>query len=351
MNNTNAIDKEVISVRHYPFALSNPYQLLMFKGSEAHGIQATGIGNGLRGLMAEARAGDAAVLHLHWIHGSATFENPWGAFIRVSVFHAAILLALARGKRIVWTVHNLVNHERKRDWLDRWNAKLLAREAHAILVHGERAISLVADQLGVSKEKIHTVYHGNYAGVVRPQPPLAATNGVRFLFFGMIRPYKGIEDLLAAFHRTTGPHKLHIAGNPKFDELQQTIEDYAAQNPERVTTELEFVPDGRLQELLGWCDVVVLPYRDIFTSGSLLMAMTAGRPVVAPRAGLIPEYIDDRAAFLYDPDDPQGLERALAQAAQSGHLQAMAHQAAERAEDFDWTSIGAKLAEIYNGRM
>lgn len=323
----------------------------MFKGLLLHGVHAVGIDSGLSGLMTEARCGEAEVLHLHWIHGAATFDKPWGTLIRLSVFHAAIVLALLRGKRIVWTVHNLVNHERKRCWLDRWNAKLVAREAHAILVHGESATLLVADRLGVNKNKIHTVHHGNYMGVVRPQPLRAPIKGVRFLFFGMIRPYKGVKDLLAAFYRTAGPHKLHIAGTPKFNELQQAIEARAAQDAERVTTELEFVPDERLQELLVWCDVVVLPYRDIFTSGSLLMAMTAGRPVVAPCAGLIPEYIDDRAAFLYDLNDPQGLEHALVQAAQSSQLQAMAHQSAALAQDFDWTSIGARLAEIYNGRV
>lgn len=314
-------------------------------------IQPTGIKNGLRGLTAEAYSGDADVLHIHWIHGPATFENLLGALGRLSVFHAAILLALIRRKRVVWTVHNLFSHERERDWLDRWNAKLLAREAHAILVHGESAIPLVADQLGGKKEKMHVVYHGNYAGVVSPQPPREATGGVRFLFFGSIRRYKGVEDLLAAFLQTTGPHNLHVAGNPKFEELQYVIEDHAAQDPERVTTELQFVSNARLEELLGWCDVVVLPYRDIFTSGSLLMAMTAGRPVIAPRAGLIPEYIDDRAAFLYDPNDLQGLQGALGRAVQCRQLEEMAHHAAARAEEFDWISIGAKLAEIYNGRV
>ncbi|WP_018139581.1 MULTISPECIES: glycosyltransferase family 4 protein [unclassified Thioalkalivibrio] len=336
---------------HYPFSTLNPYQRLMFAGLAVHGFSATGIDNGLRGLIAEARSGCAKVVHLHWIHGAVTFDKPWGALARLSVFHIAILIARLRGKRIVWTVHNLINHERKRGWLDRWNAKLVAREAHAILVHGESAIDVAVAQLGVNKEKIYVVHHGNYAGVVCPQPPRAPAEGVRFLFFGMIRPYKGVEDLLVAFRQTPGPHELHIAGKASSGELQQAIEDYAARDAERVTTELCFVPDGRLQELLGWSDVVVLPYRDIFTSGSLLMAMTAGRPVVAPRAGLIPEYIDGRAAFLYDPNEPNALEYAIAEAAQCSQLDDMARQAAERAKYFDWSLIGAKLSAIYSGRM
>lgn len=322
----------------------------MFDGLAPQGAYASGIDNGLRGLIFEARGGNADVLHLHWIHSAATSDNPIGAFVRLCVFHSAIFLARLRGMRIVWTVHNLVNHERSRAWLDRLNSRLVAREAHDILVHGDSVIPLVADELGIKPDKVKTIYHGNYAGIVRPQPPREPGNGVRFLFFGMIRPYKGIDNLLSAFQKISGPHQLHIAGMPKFDTLQHEIEAYAAQDPDRVTAELAFVPDARLEELFGWCDVVVLPYRDIFTSGSLLMAMTAGRPVIAPRAGLIPEYIDERAAFLYDPHDPQGLEQALAEAAQCSKLDEMAHHSAQRAEDFDWSSIGEKLVSIYRGQ-
>lgn len=334
---------------HYPIASLNPYQDLMFQGLVTHSVNATGIEGGLRELAAETRSGHTGVLHLHWVHGAATFKKLPGALLRFGIFHSALLLARFKGTRIVWTVHNLVHHEHYRDWLDRLNSRLVARQAHAILVHGDSVVPVVASQLGVSKKKIYTIYHGNYKGVVQFQSPRKARDGVRFLFFGMIRPYKGVENLLHAFQKLAGSHQLHIAGSVKFDDLKQTIEKHAADDPARITTELSFVSDERLQELLGWCDVVVLPYRDIFTSGSLLMAMTAGRPVVAPRAGLIPEYVDESMAFLYDPTDPNGLELALAKAAQSDWLENMAHRAAKRADDFDWDKICGKLAAIYAG--
>ena len=335
--------------RHFPFASQNPYQLLMFKGLESQAWEAFGIDGGLKGLITDAIATGDGVLHLHWIHGAATFHHLPGALLRFGIFHSALLLARFKGKRVVWTVHNLVHHEHHRDWLDRLNSRLVARQVDAILVHGDSVIPVVASQLGVSKKKIHTILHGNYKGIVQFQSPRMARDGVRFLFFGMIRPYKGVENLLHAFQQLAGSHQLHIAGSVKFDDLKQTIEKHAADDPARITTELSFVSDERLQELLGWCDVVVLPYRDIFTSGSLLMAMTAGRPVVAPRAGLIPEYVDESMAFLYDPKDPNGLELALAEAAQSDRLEDMAHRAAKRADDFDWDKICGKLAAIYAG--
>lgn len=347
--NLNKKKIHMVLAKHYPFASLNPYQGLMFRGLASHWINAIGIAGGLRELATEVRKGHADVLHLHWVHGAATFGNLPGALLRFGIFHSALLMARLKQKRIVWTVHNLVHHEHHRNWLDYLNSRLVALQAHAILVHGDSVIPVVASQLGVDKKKIHTIYHGNYKGIVQFQPPRKAKVGVRFLFFGLIRPYKGVENLLGAFQQLFGPHQLHIAGNVKFDNLKQTIEKHAADDPERITKELSFVSDERLQELLGWCDVVVLPYRDIFTSGSLLMAMTAGRPVVAPRAGLIPEYVDESMAFLYDPKDSNGLELALANAAGSDQLEEMAHYAAKRADDFDWDKICGKLAAIYAG--
>lgn len=320
----------------------------MFNALATHGIDTRKIDTGLRGLLIDSLFSNAKILHLHWIHGAVTGEKPWGILLRLGVFQIAVLTALLRRKRIVWTVHNLTSHERRHEWIDRWNARLVAWEAHMILVHGKSAIPIVANQLGIKGEKIRSVYHGNYAGVIRPQAPSPRSRKeVRFLFFGQIRPYKGIENLLSAFREVAGMHKLHIAGQCKFQELRKAIEDNSTDDFHRVTTELQFIHDNRLQQLLYWCDMVVLPYRDIFTSGSLLMAMTAGRPVVAPKIGLIPEYIDSRAAFLYDPTDPRGLERALTQATESDNLEAMAKQAAQRAEDFSWMSIAAKIAIAY----
>lgn len=334
-------------VKHYPFASLNPYQSLMFQGLSSHRIQAIGIADGLRGLMAEAGLGHADIVHLHWIHGAATFRSLLGSLLRFGVFHSALLLARIRGKRIVWTVHNLVHHEHHRDWLDHFNSRLVALQAHAILVHGYSVVPVVAKELRVKKKKIFTIYHGNYKGIVQLQLPQRLGREVRFLFFGMIRPYKGVENLLAAFTQIVGSHRLHVAGCVNYGELRQVIEKHAGRDPDRITTELSFVSDQRLGELLGWCDVVVLPYRDIFTSGSLLMALTAGRPIVAPRVGLIPEYVDECAAFLYDSRDPRGLEHAMHEAAKSGRLEEMAHAAAKRADDFDWDKICSQLAKIY----
>ena len=70
----------------------------MFQGLVTHSVNATGIEGGLRELASQVRWGHADVLHLHWIHGAATFDRLPGALLRFCIFQAALLLAKFKGK-------------------------------------------------------------------------------------------------------------------------------------------------------------------------------------------------------------------------------------------------------------
>ena len=76
-----------------------------------------------------------------------------------------------------------------------------------------------------------------------------------------------------------------------------------------MTLALGAVPDDRMQVYLRAADAVVLPYRDVLTSGSAILAMTFGQPVIAPAIGCLPESLGSEGTILYDADAPDGLER------------------------------------------
>jgi glycosyltransferase involved in cell wall biosynthesis len=252
-----------------------------------------------------------------------------------------------RGRKIVWTVHNLYNHEHKRLWLDHWHSRLTARAAHALLVHGERARCVVMQTFNAPSHKIHVTPHGNYAAMVPAPLPPVARGGVRFLYFGAIRPYKGIDALLNVFGDLRGPHTLHIAGSINNTALATEITRQATKDP-RVRLTLEFIPDEMLAHFLAECDVVVMPYLDILTSGSLLMALSAARPSIAPRLGIIEDYTRDDISFLYDVADPKGLAGALHHASISQDLPERGLRAHEQSKRFDWCIIGQDLAHLYH---
>ena len=92
----------------------------------------------------------------------------------------------------------------------------------------------------------------------------------------------------------------------------------------------------------------MLPFRDILTSGSAILALSHGRPVVVPALGCLPETLPADATFLYDPDDPDALAGALHRAA-GADLAAMGVRARAWADGLDWGPIAAETARLYRG--
>lgn len=315
-------------------------------GLKAHKIEMRVLSRGLFQLFAKCCKSQADILHLHWVHGPIIGSGIVKTFLRLVLFYGSLFIWRLRGKKIIWTVHNLVNHERRRALLDRVNSIIVGRFANKVLVHGRTAICIVSTLFKIPKSKLRVIFHGNYAHVLQ-----AATLEVdhlekRFLFFGMIRPYKGVPELVRSFGSLQSNARLHIVGEAINSKLQQELEELVALD-DRVTINPKSVSDDELKHLLTWSDVVVLPFRDILTSGSLLMTLTAGRPVIVPRVGLVTEYANEDCAFFYDPNDRQGLQNALQRSIDSSDLKMMADAALKRSTDFDWFNITAELASVY----
>jgi beta-1,4-mannosyltransferase len=116
-----------------------------------------------------------------------------------------------------------------------------------------------------------------------------------------------------------------------------------------VRTHLRFVPDADVQRFLKAADFVVLPYRDVLTSGGALLALSFGRPLVVPRRGCLAELERERCAIAYNPDDPGALRAALATAAAVTDLEPWQRCAAAAARRRAWEPIAEAYAQIYRG--
>jgi len=124
-----------------------------------------------------------------------------------------------------------------------------------------------------------------------------------------------------------------------------SLRTLAASDP-RVRLDLDFVADEDLQLYLRAADVVACPFLEIFTSGSVLLAMSFERAVIAPRRGCVVETVDESGAILYDADDPQGLGEAL-RVAMSADLAALGRHNGERVERFDWRRVAEATRTVY----
>jgi beta-1,4-mannosyltransferase len=168
------------------------------------------------------------------------------------------------------------------------------------------------------------------------------------LSLGLLRPYKGIEQLLKFWraHPVISAHNtLLIAGkaSPSYiAKLQELIADLPT-----VVLMPEFVADERIHLFFSAASFAVLPYQNILNSGSLLLAMSYGVPVIAPRLGNIPESLGTAAQLLYDAEDETGLLKALKNSLCADE-QLLSRQVIEACDRLGWDEIGEKTVYLYS---
>lgn len=283
---------------------SNPYCALLYGAVERLGVEVIEGASGVRWLLRARRRVD--VLHFHWP------ERHFDPARLASAVGFALRLVLARvlGYRLVWTVHNVRPHDGDTRG-HRLVRRTLLRLATPIVHCGAARRAL-----GRAGARAVVVPHGSYVGSypnrvgTRPaRAELGLPADARVLgCFGQIRPYKGIEELLRAFASLPDPDaRLVVAGEPVggAEALVHGVCD------PRVRLFLGRIPDDEVQLFLNAADVMVVPYRDVLTSGAAMLAFSFGRGIVAPRLGCLTDLADSGAAILYDPDAPDALVAAL----------------------------------------
>ncbi|MCC7546818.1 MAG: glycosyltransferase [Burkholderiales bacterium] len=327
----------------------NPYLRLMRQALASQGIEVAVVSSPWRFFLAAFRV-RPDVLHLHWLHPHS--RNLLLTLAKFCLIQTAVLLFWIRRVRIVWTIHNLESHEKDHRMLDRLGSKLVARRIDAAIVHARAQADPVCRELGLPPEKVHHVPHGNYAGCLSTRvAPMPQHEGgpswpLRFLYFGILRPYKGVLELIEAFRGLHAEASLTIAGNPQGKGMGEAVRA-AAGTDSRIRLFLEYVDEDELFRLIEQSDVIVLPFKETFTSGSLVMAITCGKPVVVPHSASLEEYVDDSCAFLYRSEEPGALGAALQRALDSDRLDAMGENARRMSLDLDWDRIGRRVARIY----
>ena len=173
-----------------------------------------------------------------------------------------------------------------------------------------------ATRSGLDPGRVRVIPHGAFDYLTRlpEEKPLPAelegAEGPVILFFGLLRPYKGLDTLLEAFRQVEGA-ELWIVGNPRMDV--EPLRRLAAEAPGRVRFVTRFVEDAEIPAIFRRADLVVLPYRDAEHSGVLYTGLAFGKPLVLSAVGGFPEVAEHGAARLVPPEDPAALAAALAE--------------------------------------
>lgn len=276
-----------------PAVVGNPYQELLADALRRCGAQVRYADRPTLGYIFKADP-SYDVVHLHWpefILGS----NAKGPFADIRTIAAAgrllTVLALARLRRVrvVWTVHNLVPHEARRPRGDLVISRMIAGLVSVVLAHSRHAARQVADAYHCGK--VGVAFHGNYIGYYPPARRGRAlmrrelgipSDAHLILSFGLVRSYKRLPKLIAAFKQIDNPNfRLLIAGWPNSSALESEIR-YLAETDPRIVLRLDRVREDEVLELHEAADVSAFAYRDIFSSGALMLALSCGLPVVVP---------------------------------------------------------------------
>ncbi len=295
------------------------------------------------------------MLHLHWISPYLHGRNRLAFVLCALKFITDLSLVRLSGRRIVWTMHNVVSHESPYPKLEILATGWLCKLASAVIVHGESGRQEAINRIRCSPEKLHIIRHGNYRSAY---PAAPATTAARqrlglpetkrtVLFLGMIRPYKGLPALLDAWQSLSPTEaQLLIAGEAN-GAYQRQLEQQLSNMP-GVVWHNRRISNDEMPLYLGAADVVALPFERIQTSGSVLLAMTFGKPVIAPRLGDLPETLSGADDLTYPAGDGRALADRLNEALRTD-LADLSARTARAANRFDWQPIAAQTAAVYRG--
>jgi len=249
---------------------------------------------------------------------------------KFEVFDRTVLMAYYKilGKKIILTAHNV--NAAKRDsrdgGLNRVTLRIQYKLSDHVFVHTEKMKRELVDEFNMPATRVTVIPFGINNAV--PNTQLDSCEARRklgisetertILFFGNIAPYKGLEDLLAAFKQLEDPrndYRLVIAGKPKGSErywasIQKAIREDLASS--RVILKAEYIPDAETELYFKAADVLVLPYRYIYQSGVLFLGHSFGLPVLAADVGsLKDEIVEGETGFVFKSNDPTDLARVI----------------------------------------
>lgn len=322
-----------------------------FKGLYGDGLKPL---RGLRflfGLLAaayDARRHKVRVAHLH--------------YFQYGVRELACCITLkVLGMKIVATAHD-INPLSSPEGIDLF--KSIIRLTDQLIVHNRFSARILIAKAGSSLPlpPVSVINIGSFLGSINPADRADARRSLSLsweepllLFFGQIKPEKGLAELLGAFaiHKQRGGSgRLLVAGRPmSHDPLDYQKMAGELGISEYVKFELKYIPEEDTSLYFAAADLIVLPYREIYQSAVLIMAMSYGRAVLVSDLPAMMEIIRDGVNGLtFRAGDTDALADALGVAlADTDRLAELGLVAAEdMLENYSWKRVGERISKVYS---
>lgn len=308
------------------------------------------------------RGGAVDLFHLHWPEAYwMDFEKrikrrlPRFPFAPL-LYLIDLKLALAfRKTRLVVTAHNIWPHAGGDDYWVRKAFKVTAKKAAVIIAHSERAAEEVADAWQVNPAKIVVIPHGDLSEVfgrlesrrsARGRLPVPEDRPL-FLIFGIMKAYKGVEEVIAYWKKTRPEARLAVVGWCSDRALAARMRMQAGDCPDIYLSLDKWLSDEELKPWLAAADGVIFNYTRMLTSGAASLARSLGIPILIHRRARTIDLAEPHPTVVrYDSvgdDLGRGIARVIALSATM--------EKSERDPAWDaaiaWPGIAGKTAAVY----
>ncbi|MEZ0074952.1 glycosyltransferase family 4 protein [Planotetraspora sp. GP83] len=220
--------------------------------------------------------------------------------------YLGILYGLRSRTKVIALCHNVLPHEPKP--YDKPLMKALLTRVDGVLAHSEEQAAKARELTGAP---VRVAALAPHLPARRPEAALEREPYGRLLFFGIVRPYKGLDLLLRALAQTPGVG-LTVAGEfwGGLEETRALIAELGL--PDRVELRPGYVAADDVPGLFAEVDALVLPYRSATASQNVWLGHEHGVPVIATRVGALADNVTDGVdGLLVEPGSAGALADAL----------------------------------------
>ena len=299
---------------------------------------------------------------LSWVAGGCSLRGQivhaqWWSQVLGPAYFTTLSIAKLRCRKVVITVHNVQAHEPS-PWKSLVDRMVVALADHLIVHTRQNAVALVA-AFPSMKGRVSIVAMGPQGvqgarGITRAAARKSLgirSKGPVILFFGNIRPYKGLDVLLEAYasvQASLPAARLLVVGHPWKDSasVSQTLEH--ARRMAGVEVRPEFVPENEVEPYFAAAELVVFPYKGFEAqSGAASRALAFHRAMVVSDVGGLRELVRDPIAVV-PPSQPAALAKAITRIlGERGLRKRLEADTRLVARELDWPNIAAATADVY----
>lgn len=268
----------------------------------------------------------------------------WTSFWTPHFWTMARLIRRIPETRTLFICHNVVDHEARP--FSRLCARLVLGQADHCLVHSNQDAAWLRRLVASARitRAFHPIYDFARPGLlpVAEARARAGVDGETILFFGFVRPYKGLHDLLQAMPLILARRRVTLLVVGEFWDNRDAFADQVRQLglQEAVRFVDRYVPNEEVGLYFSAADLVVLPYVSGTASGVVQMAYGLDKPVVATRVGALAEVVDDGVTgFLTTPGQPRELADAIVRFFAEDKGDEFVDNIRRRKERFSWERL------------